>query len=101
MTISMSPAEKKAATDSSSLDDDSLKVLEKGDAKKDSSALQLDLGEELIRYRKKWWQIWWARLFHGALHTDLLQDSGGCAAPTARHPRRRGGMYRPCAVHNI
>lgn len=98
MTISMSPAEKNHSTDSSSLDDDSL---EKGEARKDSSALQLDLGEELIRYRKKWWQIWWVPLFHHAPCADLLQDSGGCAAATARHPRRRGGMCRPCCVHNI
>ncbi|KAF7375203.1 ABC protein [Mycena sanguinolenta] len=41
-----------------SVDDESLKDLEKGKEKKSIDALQLDAGEELIRVRKKWWQLW-------------------------------------------
>ncbi|KAJ6570146.1 ABC protein [Mycena vulgaris] len=37
-------------------DDETMKSLEKG--KKPISALQLDLGEEHIRFRKRWWQLW-------------------------------------------
>ncbi|KAJ6630972.1 P-loop containing nucleoside triphosphate hydrolase protein [Mycena sp. CBHHK59/15] len=39
-------------------DDENLKVAEKGEAKKPVNALQLDFGNEHIRYRKKWWQLW-------------------------------------------
>ncbi|KAF7330282.1 ABC protein [Mycena venus] len=43
---------------SESLDDESIKALEKGEGKKDIDALQLDAGEEFVRFRKRWWQLW-------------------------------------------
>ncbi|KAJ7352413.1 ABC protein [Mycena albidolilacea] len=49
----MPPHEKNAT-----LDDESIKALEKGQTKKSINALQFDTGEELIRFRKKWWQLW-------------------------------------------
>ncbi|KAJ7510427.1 ABC protein [Mycena galericulata] len=43
-------------------DDESIKTLEKVEVKvqgkKPISALQLDVGKEHIRFRKKWWQLW-------------------------------------------
>ncbi|KAJ7164009.1 ABC protein [Mycena crocata] len=38
--------------------DETIKALEKGHGKKPVSALQLDAGQEHIRFRKNWWQIW-------------------------------------------
>ncbi|KAJ7454706.1 hypothetical protein FB451DRAFT_1184568 [Mycena latifolia] len=43
---------------SSSDDDDTIKALEKGQAKKPISALQLDVGKEHMRFRESWWQLW-------------------------------------------
>ncbi|KAJ6466582.1 ABC protein [Mycena vitilis] len=39
-------------------DDESIKDLEKGPGNIPISALQLDTGEELIRFRQRWWQLW-------------------------------------------
>jgi hypothetical protein len=49
---------------SESIDDESIKALEKGEGKKSINALQLDTGKEHIRFRKRWWQLWYiSRLF--------------------------------------
>ncbi|KAJ6577414.1 P-loop containing nucleoside triphosphate hydrolase protein [Mycena capillaripes] len=49
---------KESKPTSGTLDDDSIKELEKGKEKQTADALQLDLGEEHIRFRKSWWQLW-------------------------------------------
>ncbi|KAJ7746385.1 ABC protein [Mycena metata] len=48
--------EKTQASDS--VDDESIKDVEKGEPKETIDALKLDLGKEHIRFRKKWWQLW-------------------------------------------
>ncbi|KAF8207123.1 hypothetical protein K438DRAFT_1962751 [Mycena galopus ATCC 62051] len=50
--------ENNATSSSDSVDDESIKALEKGEGKKDIEALQLDVGTEHIRVRKRWWQLW-------------------------------------------
>ncbi|KAJ7116426.1 P-loop containing nucleoside triphosphate hydrolase protein [Mycena epipterygia] len=39
-------------------EDESIQALEKGQGKKPVSALQLDVGQEHVRFRKSWWQLW-------------------------------------------
>ncbi|KAJ7039618.1 ABC protein [Mycena alexandri] len=43
---------------SDSVDDESIKDIEKGEPRETIDALQLDVGKEHIRFRKKWWQLW-------------------------------------------
>ncbi|KAJ7183176.1 ABC protein [Mycena filopes] len=52
------PTKEKTQSSSDSLDDESIKDLEKGQPRKTIDALQLDVGKEHIRFREKWWQLW-------------------------------------------
>ncbi|EIW84009.1 ABC protein [Coniophora puteana RWD-64-598 SS2] len=57
----MSSAEKDAATRSSSDSDNAEKgevVVEKPQAAQQALHLQLDTGDEYVRFRRKWWQLW-------------------------------------------
>lgn len=86
----MPPHEKNAT-----LDDESIKALEKGQTKKSINALQFDTGEELIRFRKKWWQLWYTSwLFFAIPRVEPPQDSSRYSTSTSRLPRQRRGTCR-------
>lgn len=56
---------------SESFDDESIKDLEKGKEKQPIGALQLDVGEEHIRFRKRWWQLWYIPALESFTTIDL------------------------------
>ena len=90
----MSPSEKDIEKDAESVETKEVQETPGTTKARDAPRLVLDKGEEHVRYRKRWYQLWYVP--HSTLDSllnasALAQDTQGPAAAASRELVRRAG----------